>query len=333
MNATRIGRRWRWVRSCVGHLLGCAAVVAQAQPSGFDAQQWLARAQQAATQRSYQGTMTSSGGGQLSSSRISRLSEGRQRLERIEVLNGQARQQLRHNDTVLTLWPQTRVAVFETEDAVAEFPALPSLGQRLLESYEARWLGQDRVAGMEVDVVVFKPKDSMRYAQRLWAERGSGLLLRADVLGSRGEVLESSAFTELSFGSKLPPDSVLGPMKRLDGYRVLRLPSQRVNFESEGWTMQRAVAGFHLVGCARRVLDAASNAGDARQVLQAVYSDGLTHVSVFVEPFDPQQHRPMRTNLGATSTLMNRQADWWITVVGDVPMVTIQQFEAGLQRR
>ncbi|WP_088281670.1 MucB/RseB C-terminal domain-containing protein [Ideonella sp. A 288] len=333
MSAAPVDQRWRWKRYCAGHLLGCAAVLAQAQPVGFDAQQWLARAQAAATQRSYQGTMTSSGGGHLSSSRISRVSDGRQRLERIELLNGQARQQLRHNETVLTLWPQTRVAVFETEDAVAEFPALPSLGQRLLESYEARPLGQDRVAGMDVDVVVFKPKDGMRYAQRLWAERGSGLLLRADVLGPRGEVLESSAFTELSFGGKLQPDSVLGPMKRLDGYRVLRLPSQRVNFESEGWTMQRAVAGFHLVGCARRALEASMGVGDARQVLQAVYSDGLTHVSVFVEPFDAQQHRPMRTSLGATSTLMNRQGEWWITVVGDVPMPTIQQFEAGLQRR
>jgi len=333
VSALPIRQRWGWARSCASQLLGLAAAVAQAQPAAFDAQQWLERAQQAATHRSYQGTMTFSGGGHLSSSRISRSSDGRQRLERIEMLNGQARQQLRHNDTVLTLWPQARVAVFETEDAVADFPALPTIGQRLLESYEARLLGQDRVAGMDVDVVVFKPRDSLRYSQRLWAERGSGLLLRADVLGSRGEVLESSAFTELNFNGKLHPETVLGPMRRLDGYRVLRLPSQRVSFEAEGWTLQRAVVGFQLVGCARRVLDASAGAGDSRQVLQAVYSDGLTHVSVFVESFDAQQHRPMRTSLGATSTSMNRLGEWWITVVGDVPMPTIQQFEAGLQRR
>jgi negative regulator of sigma E activity len=30
---------------------------------------------------------------------------------------------------------------------------------------------------------------------------------------------------------------------------------------------------------------------------------------------------------------MNRHGDWWITIVGDVPMATIQQFESMLQRR
>ena len=68
-------------------------------------------------------------------------------------------------------------------------------------------------------------------------------------------------------------------------------------------------------------------------VLQSVFSDGLTHVSVFVERFDAQRHKPMRTVLGATNTLMNRHGDWWITIVGDVPMATIQQFETMLQRR
>ena len=67
-------------------------------------------------------------------------------------------------------------------------------------------------------------------------------------------------------------------------------------------------------------------------MLQAVFSDGLTHVSVFIEPFDVQRHKPIRTNVGAAQTAMSRLGDWWLTIVGDVPMITIQQFEAGLQR-
>ena len=277
--------------------------------------------------------MMFSGGGIVSSSKVSHLHEGRHRFERIEALDGQARQQFRHNDIVLTLWPRVRVAVFEPPDAMADFPALPAVNQRLLESYELRWVGQERVAGQEADVVMVRPRDALRFAQRLWAERTTGLLVRADVLGPRGEVLESSAFTELSFNGKLHADSVLGPMRRLDGYRVVRSESSPVELDAEGWLIQRAVPGFQMVSCARRALQAVSGSDDARPVLQAVFSDGLTHVSLFIEPFDAQRHRPMRTSLGAAHTSMTRHGDWWITVVGDVPMATVAQFEASLQRR
>jgi sigma-E factor negative regulatory protein RseB len=69
-------------------------------------------------------------------------------------------------------------------------------------------------------------------------------------------------------------------------------------------------------------------------VLQTVFSDGLAHVSVFIEAFDALRHRQgMRTTLGATSTVMHRRGDWWITVVGEVPMATVLQFDAALERR
>lgn len=312
---------------------GLAHAPAWAESPAFDAAQWLARVQQAAISRNYQGTLTITSGGVVSSSRVSHQTDGRQRYERIDALDGQARQQLRHNDVVVTLWPQARVAVFEPQDGVSDFPALPASQQRALDSYEARLVGQERIAGVEADVVMLKPRDNLRFAQRLWAEHETGLLIRADILGPRGEVLESSAFTDLKLGGRLQPDIVTGPMKRLDGYKVLRPPSQRVQLDAEGWVLGKLVPGFQLLQCARRTLESTAGSGDERVVLQAVYSDGLTHVSVFIEPFDSLRHKAMRTSLGATQTVMNRQGDWWITVVGDAPMATVQQFEVGLQRR
>ena len=47
-----------------------------------------------------------------------------------------------------------------------------------------------------------------------------------------------------------------------------------------------------------------------RPVLQAVFSDGLTHVSLFVEPIDRARHtRPLLTQVGATHTLMQPHGD------------------------
>jgi sigma-E factor negative regulatory protein RseB len=70
------------------------------------------------------------------------------------------------------------------------------------------------------------------------------------------------------------------------------------------------------------------------QALQTIFSDGLTHVSVFIEPFRAERHaRPIHTAIGATHTLMRRQGDWWITVMGDVPLSTLKKFAAALERR
>lgn len=332
MSMMSIERR-RCVRASCAAFLGFGVVSVWGQAGTFDAASWLIRVQQASTTRSYQGTMVVSGNGAVSSSRVSHWIDGRQRFERIEALDGKARQQFRHNQTVLTLWPQSRVAVFEPVSPVVDFPALPGAGQRLLESYEMRLLGQERMAGLEADVVMVKARDSWRFSQRLYAERASGLLLRADVLSPRGDILESSAFTEVTFASKTSADDVTGPMKRLDGYRVLRPSSRAVSLDAEGWVQTRPVSGFVVISCVRRALDVSSIEAESRQVVQVVYSDGLAHVSVFIEPFNAQRHRAMRTSLGATHSSMNRQADWWITIMGDVPMATIQQFETGLQRR
>lgn len=333
MSAVRLDDRRGLVRFGVGAALLSCAVLAAAQTSG-DPAGWLTRIHQAAINRSYQGTMAFSAGGHVSSSRVVHIADGRERYERIEVLDGPRRQQFRHNGSMLTLMPENKVAVIEEIDTRAEFPALPPGSQRAVDSYEVRSIGTDRVADHEAEVLLLKPRDNLRYAQRLWSERESGLLLRTEVLGPRGDVLESSAFIQLTIGGKLSPELVLKPMKRkLDGYRIVRPQTVSTQLDAEGWTLKSAPAGFHLVSCTRRPLDAASESSTDAPVLQSVFSDGLTHVSVFVEPFDTQRHKPMRTMLGATNTLMNRHGDWWITIVGDVPMATIQQFEAMLQRR
>jgi sigma-E factor negative regulatory protein RseB len=331
----RLDDRRGLVRFGVGAALLSCAAFAGAQTVAGDAAQWLSRIHQAAINRSYHGTMAFSAGGHVSSSRVVHIFDGRERYERIEVLDGPKRQQFRHNTSMLTLMPETKVAVVEQVEVRAEFPALPASSQRAVDSYEIRSIGTDRVAGHEAEVLLLKPRDALRYGQRLWAERDSGLLLRTEVLGPRGEVLESSAFTDLVIGGKAAPQTVLKPMKRkLDGYRVVRPQTVSTQLEAEGWSLKAGPAGFQLVSCVKRPLDAASEAPvEQHHVLQTVFSDGLTHVSVFVEPYDVQRHKPMRTMLGATNTLMNRHGDWWVTIVGDVPMATVQQFEAMLQRR
>jgi sigma-E factor negative regulatory protein RseB len=305
-----------------------SAPASEMQP---DVRAWWARIQSAASNRNYQGTLVFSAGGLVSSSRVAHYCDGTQRYQRIDALDGQARQVLRHNELVKTLWPANRVAVVEPRQALSGFPALPSGEVNPATSYEARLLGHERIAGHDAQVLLFKPRDNLRFAQRLWAERSTGLLLRADVLDPRGEVLETSAFTDLHLGARLQPEAVVAGMKKLVGWKELRPQIGRTQLDAEGWTLAHPVVGFNLVSCVKRPLVADGN-GDV-QVLQSVFSDGLTQVSVFVEPFDAQRHQASLSRVGATHSVAAQAGAWWITVVGDVPMNTANQFIKALERK
>ena len=297
---------------------------------------WLMRIHEAASQRNFQGTFIVSGGGAVASARIAHFCEGPNQFERIESLDGQARHVFRHNDVVHTVWPGSRVAVIEQSQLLMSFPALLQAGDdHIVDFYDVRAQGSDRVAGHDANVLLVQPKDAHRYGYRLWSEKLSGLLLRADVLNDHNEVLETSAFSDVAINVKPQPETVLQPMKRLDGYRIVRPELTPTRLEAEGWILRNVAPGFRQVSCVRRPIEGPSaDREGAQPVLQAIFSDGLTYVSIFIEPFNPQRHnRPMLAAVGATQTLMRRHGDWWITVVGDVPSGTLKMFAKGLERQ
>ena len=301
--------------------------------SASEARRWLARIHLAAHERNYQGTLVFNTEGALSSARVAHFDQGTQSYERVELLDGRMQQIYRHNDRVHTLWPRSRLAVIEERDPQqASLRAV--IEPRAELSYELREQGIEHVAGREAQILRLDPRDGYRFAQRLWIDTRSGLVLRADVLGPRQQVLESSAFSQVDIDVKPQPKSVLQPMKQLDGYRQVRPLQVATQLQTEGWTLNAPPPGFELSSCARRALDPAQGA-QAASVLQAVYSDGLTHVSLFIEPIDRvPQRQPLQTQVGATHTLMRAHgAEWWITVMGDVPPQTLKRFHQALERR
>jgi sigma-E factor negative regulatory protein RseB len=313
---------------------------AQVEPAAatLEMRTWLLRIHNAASQRNFQGTFVVSGGGSVASARIAHFCDGRNQYERIESLDGPARQVFRHNDLVHTLWPATRVALLEQRDLLTAFPGLLHGGDdNIHEVYDVKALPAERVAGRDADVLLVRPRDAHRYGYRLWADKASGLLLRSDVLGERSEVLETAAFSDVVIGIRPQVGSVTQPMRRLEGYRIVRPVLRPTRLEAEGWSLRVVTPGFKQVSCVRRPMDGpevAAGTAAPRDVLQVIYSDGLTHVSVFIEPFNPELHtRPLLTTVGATQTLMTRLADAWVTVVGDVPASTLRAFAGGLERR
>lgn len=342
MPAEHASRRRACGRLAIGLGLGWASLHAAATPA--EAQAWMERLREAVRRRNFQGIfVVSSAGGAAHSHRITHYSQGGQQYQRVEALDGERCEVLRHNDLVHTVWPGSGRVLVEQRPALPSFPDLLGSGlEPVLTHYAWQDLGTDRVAGHEARVVGFRPRDGYRFAQRLWTERKTGLLLRADLLAEDGSVLESTAFTELQLGLRPQPELITGPMRRSESLKVLRRPAEPADLGQEGWTLREPPAGFQALRTLRRPaagpdFGAGPAAGEpmpAWPVLQALFSDGLTQVSMFIEPFQaPAHRREAMMASGATHTLVRRQGDWWLTLVGDVPMPTLRAFALALERR
>jgi len=335
----------RRVALCVATLVGAAAAqadggqAASAPVAGDSARElraWLTRIHDAATRGNYVGTLVNNAGGTVVSSRVTHYCEGRTELERIDVLDGETRGMLRVNDETRTLWPRYRIAVVEPVDPRASFPSLVSGSeQHIPEYYELHLQAGDRVAGHDADRLLLKARDTVRFDHVIWADRVTGLMLRTDVQ-SEGRTLETSAFSEVKIGVRPQPDAIYAELHRADGFRVLRPAMQPTRLEAEGWTLRAGAipAGFQSLGCVRRALPMPGPDATEQKVLQTIFSDGLTHVSLFIEPFQPQRHKAVGlTVIGATHTLTRRMNDYWLTAVGDVPEETLEKFIHALERK
>lgn len=323
------------------------AAAATAQPSDSalsrrDATAWLNKIHRAAQRENYVGTLIYQRGSVMHASRIQHYSDlVNNEYERLETLDGKPREVLRQNDVVHSLIPEAKLVVIEKQEAKDRFPALLATNKSdVLDLYDMRKLPAERVAGVECEVFALEPHDAARYAVRLWADKNSGLLMRAQTIGEGGKVLEQVAFSQVDIGVPSDKQRILNAIKGANSWNHYEVSYQPANIADEGWTINAPIKGFQKIREVRRPLgelraptQGAKPAG-VFEVLQVVYSDGLTGLSVFIEPVSEQRaRREGVASLGATQVVVRRVSDYWITVVGEVPAATVKQFAAGVEYR
>ncbi len=296
--------------------------------------EWLVRMHEAARRRTYTGTFVVSAGNSISSARIWHVCDGDLQMERVEALTGPPRSTFRRNDQLLTLYPDSRLAVAERRESFGQFPNLLQPGGTALgQLYGIRFAGSERVAGLEADVVQLRPNDALRFAYQIWTEKKTGMVLKLQTIDARGRVLEQAAFSELQLDAPVSMTKLAQMMANTEGYQVERTDLVKTSAADQGWGMKSAVPGFQAVSC---YLRPTAVPVDARpeSTLQWIFSDGLATVSLFIEAFEPRRHgQPMAQALGATHTLTRRIGDWWLTAVGEVPPHTLAAFAQALQRK
>ena len=337
---------WCLLLGLAGHAQPPSAAHAPAAAPGTTAESrhaelgvadWLTRMHEASRRRSYIGTFVVSAGASMSSARIWHICDGTQQMERVESLSGAPRSTFRRNDQVITFMPDTRTAVAERREALGLFPQLlASPESSIAQYYSARQTGVERVAGYDAEVVLLQPKDSLRFGYRVWNERKSGLVVKLQTLDGDGKVVEQVAFSELQLDAPVSMAKLTQMMNNTDGYRIERPDVVKTTAAAEGWLLKNAVPGFKPMSCHRRP-GGSTESPSSDKTMQWVFSDGLASVSLFVEAFDRRRHAQEGASAqGATHMLTRKLADkggeWWLTVVGEVPLQTLNAFSLGLER-
>jgi len=298
-----------------------------------DAQAWLKKIQSSAQALSYTGTFVYQQGAQMRTSRITHVMNGKRELEKLEILDGKPREYIRNNEEISCYLPDSKSIRIEKRVTHDIFPAiLGASPDDLAQHYEMRKGETGRVAGHDVQSIVLEPKDELRYGYKLWAEKSTGLLLRAQTLNEKSDVVEQIAFTEIRIGH-VDPAAVKPSYADTHGWRVENATMSETDLS--GWTVREMPAGFKKIRELKRVIaDSAAPGSNApptqREVSQIVYSDGLAAISIFIEP-STQGRTEGTMQQGAMNILGKRQGDFWITVVGEVPAAAIRQVANSLE--
>lgn len=319
-----------------------ATVAVDARVSERSVSEWLLRMHEGSRKRTYIGTFVVSSSNSMASSRVWHACDGLQQMERVEALTGAPRSMIRRNDEIITFHTDSKIALSEKREFSGLFPGLLKTNQAGLDQlYSARHLGGDRVAGIEADVVMFQPKDKLRFGYRVWSERKSGLVMKLQTLDTDGRVLEQAAYSELQLDVPVSMTKLTQMMGNLDGYRLVKSELQKTTALAEGWQLRALPPGYKPINCYKRPSIKADGA-NSESSLQWIFSDGLASVSLFVETFDRTRHlQEGRAASGATHSItrrfIDRQAepagDWWLTVVGEVPASVLLGFSQNLERK
>ncbi|KXU88618.1 sugar dehydratase [Paraburkholderia monticola] len=341
MQTPRFNKTTIWGR--LPAFLFCAAVLLSATPRVFaqndpaaarrTAAELLDRIHQAAQQQNYEGAFVYQRGNFVQTSRIAHYSTHTDgEFEQLESLDGKPRKMLRHNDDMYTFVPERHLVVVEKRQNKDAFPALLAVnGEQVLSVYEPKMLGDDRVAGVDSLVMELDPKDAYRFAYKLWADKKTGLLLRAQTLDPNGQVLEQLSFSQVRIGVPVDKAAIVNGIRNLSGWTIVRPPVEPVDMAAQGWQIAPSVPGFHMIRQLRRPMASSEAGRPPIPVDQAVFSDGLTAISVFVEPVENNTRKEGTGDSGATHVLVKRQGDFWITLLGEVPQTTLQQFASAIE--
>lgn len=313
--------------------LSAAPAAAPATPDSNNSQlsvaDWLAKAAQTVRTGNYRGVMIYLRSDQLDTLRVvHRFHDGVEQ-ERLLSMTGRPREIIRHGGRVVSILPEDKVILITHQKQRGSLLTRVSrfVSEQMQAHYRMEVLDAHRLAGRPGRVISIEPRDDYRYGYRIVIDQKTYLPLKLNLV-YRDQVLEQLMFTQIAYPEHIP-DSAFQPSYDIDGFRVIDHQSVRQTkgtppiMESR-WRTTRLPPGFELVETGMR----RTSGGQA--VRQLLFSDGVATVSAFLAPAGVPNPLIGATTMGAVNAFGRKAGNFHITVVGQVPAVTVRMIAENL---
>ena len=310
----------RFMRCSAGLLALLTAPLLSAAAPEPNAGALLERMQNAAQTLSFSGTFVHQQDSILHTSRITQARDAKQSFTRVQALEGHQHEVVKTADETRIYLPERQmVKVDKTGQPRAAFPSmLVGSPVSVVRNYEVIRGDTMRVANLDAQEYLFKPKHDLRWSVRVWVDKRTSLIVKCQKLDAQGNAIEQAAFTELN-------------LSRVNASAATATPAAAKSWTEHDASMQPnpnlpplkfkadTLRGFELMGAYERRSDTLMR--------RYVFSDGIALVSVFVQP-KPSKHPVLdrAKRRGAMAVVSREIQEAWVTVIGDVPPEALQQF-------
>lgn len=321
--------------NCRRASLGAASVTAAlltmplqaADPlSGNEAAAWLQRMSDAARHMAYEGVFVVQHGSVMQTLSIVNRPSGASKDSRLAAMDGAQREVRCSQSGSISRVVEGGQVKLEKRLNGRHFPDLLPLNAVSLANWYGVKLGElARVAGQECRQVEILPKDAYRWGYVLCAEKDSGLLLKAAMVNEAGQPLMQYAFAEIRLGAAPKTEA----QTRDDAWSLPALPAAMRPIGFEAVSVKNLPPGFSRISAVKRTLP-----NKPGEVEHWVFSDGLTHISLFLErAAHPVASVRGQSKQGMINMVTRQVGPLQATILGDAPWIAIEAIATGLEAR
>jgi sigma-E factor negative regulatory protein RseB len=297
-------------------LLATPALAAEPLPAG-EAAALLQRISDASRRMGYEGHFVFQHGGNAQTLMVSNRPSGGGVESRLLTMDGTQREVRCTQQASVTLMINGTQLRLEKRLNKRHFPdLLPENAATLTNWYAVSMGAPDRVAGRDCTNVEVKPKDLYRWGYFLCIDKHTAFPLRAVMINGEGQPLMQYSFTEVK----------LGAMPRADNRPMPPMPEAAKPVSNERIEVAALPPGFNRIAAVRRQFP-----NRPGEVEHWVFSDGLTHVSMFLEPArQPVEAIKGQSKQGMINMIKRQVGDLQATVLGEAPWATVEAIATGL---
>lgn len=304
-------------------LLLLAAVGAQAaEPlAAADAAAWLQRMADASRRLAYEGVFVfQHGDAPVQSLMVVNRPASSGKDSRLTALDGIQREVRCTQGVSMNLSIEGGQVKAEKRLNSRHFPDLLPANAAPLANWYAVKLGEpSRVAGLDCRQVELAPRDAFRWGYILCAEKDTALPLRAVMVNEAGRPLMQYSFAEIKMGAM--SKSAHAPMPHA--------PEAAQPVATERVGVKTLPPGFTRITAVKRRLPNKSG-----EVEHWVFSDGLTHISLFLEnAIQPVEPMRGQSKLGMINMLTRQVGPMQATILGDAPWPAVEAIAMNLEAR